>query len=72
MDEIDVWYMIFWCVNFCNWFFNNFDIFYSTTHYFEKITNICKYKYFKLLMIQRQFCNFGKDLEVFKFVLCED
>jgi hypothetical protein len=69
MDEIDVlindvWYMIFWCVNACNWFFNILTIFIQQLIILKKIKNIFKYKYFKLLMIQRQFCTFGKILKL--------
>jgi hypothetical protein len=51
MDEIDVlindiWYMIFWCVISCNWFSNNFDMFYSTIQNFEKLVNVLLYKCF--------------------------
>jgi hypothetical protein len=50
MDEIDVlindvWCMIFWCVNYCNWFFNTFDVFYSTIQKFPKLMNVLQYKY---------------------------
>jgi len=40
MDEVDVlindvWYKIFWCVNACNFFKNNFSIFFSKIQNFK-------------------------------------
>jgi hypothetical protein len=45
MDEIvvfinNVLYMVFWCVNACNWFLYNFDMFYSTFQSFEKLVDV--------------------------------